>query len=137
MGADGHWYLMRHDEFADAFPDVDPLAIGLSAVTVLGVKALAGYEDTEGRDLWDESKTHLVWEHFVTAGQIERVRREGTDGVLRVPAGSWSPPQTLIESDLVATLARIEADPEYPRQRRIDEAQRWFQKHAEDHMVWT
>lgn len=50
MGADGHYLMVREQDFRQEFPDVEPSELGLMARSVLGTSALTAYYDTEGRD---------------------------------------------------------------------------------------
>jgi hypothetical protein len=138
VGADGHWLVIRREEFQAAFPDVKPEDIGIYPVTVLGVEALAGYHDTNGIDFADHANLGLVNRALRSRDRIDIVRREGMNGAYERAAQSFpSFAARIVEADEVADLARIEAEPDYPAQLRKYEALRWFQKNAEDHCVWT
>lgn len=137
MGADGHWYLMRRTRFDTVFPDVDPTTCGIWPVTILGVEALGSYADTDGRDDMERAPTGLVDERRHLTYWLEKVRRDGTNGVLSVARTKWTPAQVWRESEIVAQLAAVEANPDLPKQERIAEVQKWFIANAEDHEVWT
>jgi len=136
MMAEGNYYLMRREEFAAKFPDVPANDVGISNITVLGIEAVGTYVDAE-RDDWRETKYDLA--EWLTTKQslLERVREYGVDGELVQSKSAYFPERIWRESELLAEIADIEANPELAHSQRCSEAHDWFMKNAEKLYCWT
>lgn len=141
MGADGHHMMMRREDWDKDFSDVKPEDCGIYPATILGIKALSVYWDTEGRDFGDYGKQGLAENLEGQEKQRQAIQDGGTDGVLVVsryggPYGS-SRDVTLRLDDTEKRIATIEANPDLPYSKRCKEAADWFLANAEDRVVWT
>ena len=73
MGADGHWLLMKREDWERRYPGIRPEEFDIWEVTVLGVDAICRYWDTEGKGDWTDNESeqakwflkhaedHTVW----------------------------------------------------------------------------
>lgn len=126
MGADGHWYLVRQEEWP--FPDIDPADCHVGKDLVLGIAVLHAYWDTEGRD----------WMEY--GAQADAVHAEWLEGILSQYAKSDDLPYLKKhhpKKEVEKELTKIHADPNFAHSKCCLAAARWFRENAEDHTVWT
>ena len=130
--AEGNYYLMRREEFAAKFPDVPLEDAGIGNMTVLGIEAVGTYVDSECSD-GDEPKTELADSLCGSMAWLKAVRERGTNGKLVIPASRFYPREecTYHESELLAEVAEIEANPELAHSQCCREAHDWFMQNAE------
>jgi hypothetical protein len=136
MGADGTLYLMRLDEFARRWHDVEPEDLGLRRTWLLGVRALRAYSDTEGRCDWEEGKHNLA-ERAEWHRKRQRLAEEH-GGEYEYEDWPGSRRKTKIVAEVERARAEeLEASEDYPYSLRCQQALEWFLTHADQLVVWT
>ena len=151
MGADGHWLLMKREDWDAQYPDLDPNECELGTSTVLGVPAVCKYWDTDGKG---DSLYTPLYEVVCRYEQSLKTARENAGKVTRYykpkhAVGNGTPVGSVgvfgsqareykIDMDaLGAEIAEKKATREYGRSKLFCEAVAWFKANAEDHEVWT
>lgn len=124
MGADGHWLLMKREDWK--FPEIKPEDCGIQLVTVLGVEVLAYYWDTDGRE--DSVFSPMDYLERVESRERQLANQQSGRDVGHI--------QTYLEQDIEVAVKVCGADWR-ERGERAREAHYWFTANAEDHTVWT
>ena len=122
MGADGHWLLLRVEEWERQYPDIPPEDCGLVKVVVLGVHAVAAYSDTNGINDMEYGKQSLASE---LRGSLSSLKY-------------WQGKDCAFEAaKYQQAIDRIKQHADLAYSQRCLEAAEWFLAKAEDHQVWT
>ena len=157
MGADGTWQLVTRGAWDVNCPGIEPRDCGYSTPTILGMRAVSYYSDTEGRGdefggLWSVSERVDAYRNW-----LFRVFNEGDSHTLtlldqfgkpwlpkdccnKVPSPS-NPRRctvTVYAEPLRRALDEAMADKDkFEKSCLAHAAREWFAVNAESHTVWT
>ena len=109
---------------------MDPSDCYIWSGKILGIDILHGYWDTEDQDFRDKGLQ-------VDVEDIERLE-EITNNYDRYETSSRAPGRRALLIELFKnSLADKYANPKFAYAKRCREAVEWFERHAEDLLIWT